>query len=77
MCGFFDAKTRKAEYQVVATERDYLTKIFQSRNLALKLAWLSPALKASLSEMKPKENSDQRKSRLRREARAQKDPVPE
>ncbi|MEZ6136453.1 MAG: transposase [Pirellulaceae bacterium] len=30
---------------------------------------MSPALKATLSEMKPKENSDQRKSRLRREAR--------
>lgn len=31
---------------------------------------MSPALKTTLSEMKPKENSDQRKSRLRREARA-------
>ncbi len=31
---------------------------------------MSPTLKATLSEMKPKENSDQRKSRLRREARA-------
>ncbi|MEZ6133809.1 MAG: hypothetical protein R3C53_02755 [Pirellulaceae bacterium] len=30
---------------------------------------MSPALKATLSEMKPKENSDQRKSWLRREAR--------
>ena len=34
---------------------------------------MSPALKATLSEMKPKENSDQRKSRLRREARALKE----
>jgi transposase len=31
---------------------------------------MSPTLKTTLSEMKPKENSDQRKSRLRREARA-------
>ena len=33
---------------------------------------MSPALKESLETMKPKENSDQRKSRLRKEARAAK-----
>ena len=33
---------------------------------------MSPALKESLQNMKPKENSDQRKSRLRKEARAAK-----
>jgi transposase len=36
---------------------------------------MSPSLKEALKTMKPKENSDQRKSRLRKEARAAKEPV--
>ena len=36
---------------------------------------MSPNLKEALQTMKPKENSDQRKSRLRKEARAAKDPA--
>jgi hypothetical protein len=35
MCCFFDTKTRKAEFQVVATERDYLAKVFVSRKVDL------------------------------------------
>ena len=35
MCCFFDTKTRKAEFQVAATERDYLAKVFASRKVAL------------------------------------------
>jgi hypothetical protein len=34
---------------------------------------MSPSLKESLQSMKPKENSDQRKSRLRREAKKAKE----
>ncbi len=36
---------------------------------------MNPSLKEALQTMKPKENSDQRKSRLRKEARAAKDPA--
>ncbi|XZE37119.1 IS110 family transposase [Pirellulaceae bacterium SH501] len=35
MCCFFDTKTRKAEFQVAATERDYLAKVFASRKVDL------------------------------------------
>ena len=35
MCCFFDTNTRKAEFQVAATERDYLAKVFKSRKVDL------------------------------------------
>ena len=35
MCCFFDTKTRKAEFQVAATEREYLSKVFKSRKVDL------------------------------------------
>jgi transposase len=35
MCCFFDTKTRKPEFQVAATERDYLAKVFKSRKVDL------------------------------------------
>jgi len=62
MCCFFDTKTRIHPFHNAATERSYLETI-------LSFGRTNQALKDTLENMKPKENSDQRKSRLRREAR--------
>jgi len=45
MCCFFDSETRKPEFIVAETQREYLTKIFKLKHVRVKLRPLAAELR--------------------------------